>query len=225
MGGATMSSSRKESVAKTDQPRGLNMKTYLRIINPTIAVLVFAVLIMLPGCWVSSVNGLVEEDFFHSDPDVTFDQGLTGAWEVTRDNCTTILTITAKEHTYDLQGSEQGEQCTGAGKKSYYEARLIKLDNHLFLDLSPRTDDVCEMCLPLHSIFLAKFDKDSLSLTPIDSDWLKNAVGKKTVTLATMPSDTDRLTASPKDLKAFCRRYADDKEAFAPVSDFVFKRK
>ena len=201
------------------------MKTYLRIINPTIAVLVFAASFMLLGCWVSSVNGLVEEGFFHSDPDVSFDQRLTAAWEVTSDNCTTILTIIAKEQAYDLQASEQGEQCTEAGKKSYYKARLIKLDNHLFLDVSPRPDDVCEMCLPLHWIFLAKFDKDLLSLTPIDSDWLKKALEQKAVTLATMPGDTDRLTASPKDLKAFCRRYADNKEAFPPVPDFVFKRK
>jgi hypothetical protein len=51
MGGATMPSSRKESVAKADQSRGLNMKTYLTIINPTIAVLVLLL------CLWAAMNG------------------------------------------------------------------------------------------------------------------------------------------------------------------------
>jgi hypothetical protein len=80
------------------------------------------------------------------------------------------------------------------------------------------------MCLPIHWIFLARLDKDLLSLTPIDSDWLKKALEQGVVTLATMPGDTDTLVASPKDLKAFCRKYADNNQAFAPSPNLVFKR-
>lgn len=188
-------------------------------------IVALAALLALSGCWVSSVNGLEEKGLFRRDHDVTFDEVLTGAWQVTSDNCTTTLTVTATEETYDLQATGQGEKCSDAGKKDYYQARLVKLDNHLFLDVFPRPENVCEMCLALHWIFLVKFDKDTLAMTPINSDWLKKAMEQKTVTLATMPGDTDRLTASAKDLKAFCRRYADNKEVFTAVPELVFKRK
>jgi hypothetical protein len=100
----------------------------------------------------------------------------------------------------------------------------VKLDSHYFLDLSPVDGDVCTMCLARHEIFLAKFNKDSLSLTPIDSDWLKKSIALKTVMLATVSGDTDTITASPKDLKAFCRQFAEDKTAFKPVSTETLKR-
>jgi len=188
-------------------------------------VLILTTLVLLSGCWVDSLNGLVEEGFFHSDPDVTADPGLVGAWEVTSDNCTTTLTITAKDREYELGGASRGSGCNDEGKNSYYRALLVKLDNHIFLDVSPRPDDVCEMCLPLHWIFLAKFDKDLLSLTPIDFDWLKKALEQKTVTLATMPGDAITLIAPAKELKAFCRKYGDNERVFVPVPGLAFKRK
>jgi len=187
-------------------------------------VLALAGMLALSGCWVESINPLYEEGVFRSkDPDVVFDQRLTGTWSVTDDKCTTVLTISAKGDVYDLQSKQQGKGCASRGEKSRQQARLVKLDAHYFLDISPLEKDVCEMCLAKHTIYQVKIDRDSFSLIPIDSDWLKNAVEKKIVTLATLPDKTDTLTASSADLKAFCRKYADDPEAFKPV--LVFKRR
>jgi hypothetical protein len=189
-------------------------------------VLVLASLGLLSGCWVSSTEGLNEGDYLHRDADLTFDQSLIGTWEVSEDKCTTTLTVTTENQTYDLKAAHRGENCSAPeNKPDYYRAQLFKLDDHLFLDVSPRPNDVCEMCLPLHSIFLTKPEKDMLSLTPIDSEWLKNALEQKTVTLTTRAGDTDMLTASPKDLKAFCRRYAGNHEVFKPSPGFIFARK
>jgi hypothetical protein len=196
-----------------------------RCSNVAGVALVFAALCLLSGCWVSSVNGLIEGDFLHSDPDVTVDQRLGGTWEVTSDSCTTTLAITLDGQAYDLAATSQGEQCNKQEKPDFSTAQLVKLDNHLFLDVSPRADDICAMCLPLHQIFLTTSDKDLLSLAPIDSEWLKKAVEQKTVALATMPENTDLMTASAKDLKAFCRKYADNPHVFVPMPEFVFKRK
>lgn len=93
------------------------------------------------------------------------------------------------------------------------------------MDLTARPEDVCEMCLRVHWIFLVRQEKDSFTLTTIDSDWLKEAEHKKAVTLATLPNDTDTLTASPKELKEFCRKYAGDSAVFKPDPNFTFKRK
>jgi len=193
---------------------------------PRIAGIVVALsgLLVLPGCWVESIHALYEEGLATKDSDVVFDQRLNGSWAATDKKCTTVLAISAKDDIYDLQMTEQGEGCSDTGKKSRQQARLVKLDNHYFLDVSPVPDDVCEMCLAKHTIYQLKFDKDSFSLTPIDSDWLKGAVEQNKVALATMPDDTDMLIAPSADLKKFCRKYADDPEVFKPMS-LVFKRK
>jgi hypothetical protein len=191
--------------------------------------LILAALLVLPGCWVSSINPLYEEttiDNLHVVPDdVVFDPSLIGSWTTTDDKCPTQLTIAAKGQIYDLQLVEQGEGCIGADKPSRYQARLVKLDTHYFMDVAPTDDAVCDMCAAKHDILLLKLDKATLAFTPINSDWLKKSIEAKTVTLSTVAGDTDTITASSKDLKAFCRQFADDKEAFKTESALMFKRK
>ena len=190
--------------------------------------LILAALQVLAGCWVSSINPLYEErtmDHPQPDPDVVLDQTLIGSWTTTDDKCPTLLTITARDQTYDLQLVEQGQGCIGGDKPSRYQAQLVKLDAHYFLDVSPMDDAVCDMCAAKHDILLVKFDKATLAFTQINSDWLKKSIETKTVSLSTVAGDTDTITGSSKDLKAFCRQYADNKEAFKPESTFGFKRK
>jgi hypothetical protein len=189
--------------------------------------LIFAVLLVLPGCWVSSINPLYEEttiDHLHVVPDdVVLDPSLIGSWTTTDDKCPTQLTIAAKGQIYDLQLVEEGQGCSQ--DRSHRQARMVKLDAHYFLDVSPMDDAVCDMCAAKHDILLLKIDKAALSFTPIDSDWLKKSIEAKTVTLSTVAGDTDTITASSKDLKAFCRQFADSKEVFKTESALMFKRK
>ena len=188
--------------------------------------LILAALLVLPGCWVSSINPLYDEgtiDHPHDDPDVVLEQSLTGSWTATDGKCTTLLTIAAKDQGYDLQSTDQGEGCTD--DKSHRRGRLVKLGAHYFLDVEPLPDDVCDMCAAKHDILLAKFDQTALSLTPIDSDWLKKSIEAMKVTLATVAGDTDTITASSKDLKAFFRKFAENKGAFKAESTEKFTRK
>jgi hypothetical protein len=190
--------------------------------------LALAALLVLPGCWVESINPLYEDGFLSSkDPDVVFDQNLIGSWIVVGDNCEAPVTITAKDDVYDLQSTERSEDegCAESDKLSHDQARLVKLDNYYFLDLSPMAEEVCARCLAKHDIYLAKFDKSTLSITPIDSDWLKKALTAKKITLATLGDDPDTITASSRELKTFCRRFAGNKMVFKPESTTTFKRK
>ncbi len=197
------------------------------ILKGVAVVLALAALLVLPGCWVESINPLYEDGLFSSkDPDVVFDQRLNGSWSaVLEKSCAMVLTVSAKDDIYDLQSTQQGDACGDAGKKSHQQGRLVRLDKYYFFDVSPVSDDVCDECLGKHTIFQAKIEKDAFSLIPIDSDWLKKSIAAKTVTLATMPDDSDTLVASSKDLKNFCRKYAEDKEAFKAETDtLIFKR-
>jgi hypothetical protein len=183
--------------------------------------LALAALLMLSGCWVTSINPLYEE--WSNDPDLVFDQSLVGSWIEVGDKCTAPLTITAKDGVYDLQSTGKGEGCSDSVSPSLFQARLVKLDAYFFLDVSPMAEDVCDMCIATHSIYLAEFDKTTLTITPVDYDWLKKAIAAKTVTLATMPDHSETLVASTKDLKALCRKYAGDKEVFRPDSTDVVR--
>jgi hypothetical protein len=188
------------------------------VLKFTRIALVLAWLLVLSGCWVTSINPLYEDDSSSKDPDVVSDQNLIGSWIEVGGKCTAPLTITAKDGVYDLQSTGKGEGCSDSVSPSHHQARLVKLDAYYFLDISPMAEDVCDMCIARHNILLAEFDKTTLTITPIDSDWLKKAIAAKTVTLATVPDNSDTLVASTKDLKTFCRKYAGDKEVFRPDS-------
>ena len=47
----------------------------------------------------------------------------------------------------------------------------------------------------------------------------------KTARLATLDNETDVVTATAKELKDFCLKYADDREAFILTPTMVLKRK
>jgi hypothetical protein len=190
--------------------------------------LAMAALLLLQGCWVESINPLYEEGTWDNpveDHNVVYDPTLIGSWIEVGDHCEAPLTITAKDGVYDLQSMDELEGCAVSDKTNHYQARLVRLDNYYFLDLSPMAEEVCVMCLAKHDIYLAKFDKSSLSITPIDSDWLKKTLAAKKITLATLGDDTDTITASSRDLKAFCSRFAGNKRVFKPESTTTFTRK
>lgn len=188
--------------------------------------LILAALLVLSACWVASINPLYDEgtwDHAHKDPDVVNDESLIGSWILTDKKCTTVLVVALEKDAYDMQSTEEGEGCSD--DKSHRRGRLVKLGSYYFLDVEPLPADVCDMCAAKHDIYVAKFDKTTLSLTPMDSDWLKKAIETKKVKLATVAGDTDTITASTKDLKAFFRKFAENKEAFKPESTGTFTRK
>jgi len=187
-------------------------------------VVMFACLAGLSGCWVSSINPLYEESFlFKVDPDVILDPSFEGNWGVEDEGCQWTLEIIAKEKAYNLTMTPSSK-CKPGEKTSKYEGRLVKLDSHVFLDLVPDQEVVCDLCLPLHNLFLANIEKASLSLAPIDYEWLQKSADQKTLTLQTLSGRPDVITSSSKELKDFVRKYADDKSVFKPVKNLVLKR-
>jgi hypothetical protein len=173
--------------------------------------------VLMSGCLVKSVNGLDEG---RNDPDMVYDARLVGTWPVVDEKCTSTLTVSEHEKVYLWQHVDCESQ-----KKTSYEGRLFKLDQHYFLDVTAPSEEVCDLCIGIHMIYLAQFEKDSVALAPLDYDWFKAAVQKKDVGLTTLPDDPGTVTSSPKDLKAFCRKYADNKEAFKPDPDLVLPLK
>jgi hypothetical protein len=191
--------------------------------------LVLTLLLLLPGCWIYSINPLYEENL-SPDPDLVFDQSLVGSWGSTDNGCLWILAIAAHQQAYELTLTPAPD-CKDE-KTSRYDGHLVKLNDHRFLDVAPNSADVCDMCLPAHSFFLLSQENDALAVIPLDDAGLGAAMAQKKVTLAYLDDNRPlgegmyaTLTASSKDLKAFARKYADDKAIFRPDASLVFKRK
>jgi len=183
---------------------------------------------VLSACWVESINGLDEGDLLGpADRDRVFEPALLGKWAMQEDKCTVTISIIGDKNEYVWRETREGHDCGDSGGETeiYYRSTLYKLDGHLFLDLTARPEDVCDVCRAMHEIFLVQIGKDSVTFAPIDSEWLGKAVKAKTVTLATLANNTDTITATPKELKGFCRQYADNKEVFKPEPEFILKRK
>jgi hypothetical protein len=198
-------------------------RAILKCVRMTLAL---AALLVLPACWVYSVEPLYEENLAHPDPDLTFEQSLVGSWLPTHPDtdCPWTLAIAAEKQVYELT-TAPAPNCKSEEKSSRYVGHVIKLDNHRFFDIIPNSAEVCDLCLPLHSFFLISQENDTLALIPVDDDWLNAAIAQKSVTLPHLSAHNLTLTASSKDLKAFVRKYADDKAAFKPEPNLVFKKK
>jgi hypothetical protein len=162
-----------------------------------------------------------------SDPDLISDQKLVGSWGYLDEACQWTLTVVASARTYDMTMAP-GSGCKD-DKTTRYLAYLIKLDNHVFLDVEPNGKELCDLCLSAHTFALLSFENNSLALTPLDGDWLTQAIKDKKVVLTHVGGEGEyidmTLTAKPPELKDFLRQHADDKAAFKQSGRLVFTRK
>jgi hypothetical protein len=204
-------------------PRPAN--THLRL-----AILLFfglGSLLILPGCWVFSVNPLYDESIRPTDPDLRFDKKLVGTWDHLDDGCHWILTVAGNEKAYHLTMAP-GVGCGKTEKTTKYEGHLVRIDQYYFLDVSPNPDDVCELCLEVHSFMLFTMQDSKLSLTPFNQAWLAFAIKDKKVDVPHLGGGGEynaiTLTANSTELKDLLRRHADDKDAFKADDNLLFTR-
>ena len=188
----------------------------------TISGALFAML-MMSGCWTFSLQPLFAGG---SDPDLIFDESLVGAWTHAAEDCQLILTVQASTRAYDMTLAP-GAGCKNDEKTTHYLAYLVRIDNHRFLDISPKQADVCDLCLGVHTFALISQENNTFSLTPLDGDWVLQAIKDKKVNLANVSGWTLDMTlnAQPAELKKFLRTYANDTDAFKPVNRLVFTRR
>jgi hypothetical protein len=188
-------------------------------------ILALSNLLALTGCWMFSIRPLLDGP---SDPDLTFDQNLVGAWSHAAENCQWTLAVEASARAYNFTMSP-GTGCKSDEKTTHYLGYLLKLDNHRFLDVEPSAKEICDLCVAAHTFLLVSMKDSNLALTPLDGDWLFKAINDKQVVLAHVGGDGEyidmTLTAQPAELKDFLRKYADDKAAFKASASLVFTRK
>jgi hypothetical protein len=179
--------------------------------------LVLVSLIVLPGCWVYSLNPLYDTSVSR-DPDLVFDQSLIGTWSHLDGSCQWTLTVSTTPDSYQMTLAP-GSGCSDDEKTNNYDAHLVRVTTHRFLDVAARSEQVCDLCLPLHSIFLLQQENvqqenvqqenlqqengqpekaqasDSLNLVPLDITWMTHALNSKRVVLSQLPRQRPARTA------------------------------
>ncbi len=187
-------------------------------------------LVLLSGCIVQSLHPFLPKEDWALEP------ALVGSWSrlPDKDDSTdakagqawAFTQMEGEEKAYDLTISE-------SGKTARFEARVAKLGDTLFLNMSPGEPDACSdgqetedteaepiglywlHLVPAHSAWRVRLEGDSLRLDALDLDWVKKQAIAKTLNLRYEAiSDGIVFTASPEELREFLRKHAHDDKVF-----------
>ena len=180
----------------------------------------------LSGCWVQSVYP------FYEDSDVIVDANLKGTWAGDGElkGCSLAISVDAATQTYTLAVSKSAEadpslQCDSMTS----QGKLLQVGTQRFLDIAP--DQERGWPATLDTLLKVDADKQKLSLTPLDPDWIENAMNEKAVKLqgrvqefGVLPRFVAVTLVSPtSDLRDFLRQ-GDTKAAFSESSKMSFRR-
>jgi hypothetical protein len=181
---------------------------------------------LLTGCWVQSVYP------FYEDSDVIVDANLNGTWAGDGElkGCSLAISVDAATQTYTLAVSKSAEaDPTLKCDSMTSEGKLLHMGTQRFLDIVP--DQERGWPVTLDTLLKVDADKQKLSLTPLDPDWIENAMNEKAVKLqgrvqefGVLPRFVAVTLVSPtSDLRDFLRQ-GDTKAAFSESSKMSFRR-
>jgi len=168
--------------------------------------------ILLTGCWVLSVNPLYTEE------DSIFEQGLIGTWadSAGSDDGSWTFRI-AGERVYRLVTKEEDEP------DGIFEAHLLRLGGHLFLDVYPQepksgSEFYRNHVIPAHSFWKVSLEGYVLVLYYLDPEWLRENIDQKKIEIKHVRrGDVIVLTASTAELQEFILQHLDDAFADDPL--------
>ncbi len=184
--------------------------------------LFYALAILLGGCVpVTSIYPL------YGDKDVVFDEKLLGAWTSNPDQPSEQWLFErhsdpALKNVYKLAFADT------EGNKGLYQARLVKLEGKLFLDVYPQTmpsgsDDGTNIELPLnipffapvHSFTRIEIGESAVTIKMTITDEFKKLLAEHPDAIACRQDENQILITAPtKELQAFVLKYADDEHLF-----------
>jgi hypothetical protein len=166
--------------------------------------------LLLVGC-IQSLHPLVTEETAAYDP------AILGVWEQAQGEST--WAFTQKEtNVYNLTYTDK------QGKAGRFEARLVKLGDHVFMDLLP--DDPQEIengyykfhLLRVHTFLKVSLDGSDMELAGMDPNWLAKRLEADPGALRhEKVHNLVVITAASDELQQFVRRHAEDKDAFRIV--------
>ena len=119
------------------------------------------------------------------------------------------------------------------GSTGALEVTYFKVGEHTFLDTTagdPSGQGVCEWwalhVLPVHMVSRLELKKDKMTVTPIDFDWMKEALESERVKLGHRWIDKNQplFTAEPGQWRAFLLEYGGNTNVFSADVQYRFVR-
>ncbi len=174
-------------------------------------LLFYTLAVLLGGC-VPSLHQL------YTDKDLVFDENLLGAWA--DDDTRWVFQRGADPNSYKLA-------VTDDEGKGQFIAHLVKIDNMLFLDLFPeepeleQSNDFYKMHLVgVHTFIKVEQIEPILKMRVMNPEKIEKMLeNDPNVLKHEKVEDRIILTASPKELQRFMRKYANVDEVFGDPSD------
>ena len=188
--------------------------------KPLRTLVSLSMVVLLAGC-VPSIHPL------YTDEDLAFDPALLGSWE---DSDEIWVFEELGESGYRLTITQDGRPAVE------FEARLLQLGSHRFLDLYPEeppleSDFLKWHLLPVHTFYKFHQEADAVRLVGLDGEWLEEVIDRGLVDIGhERVDDGVLLTAPTEDLQALVLAHVDDPDAFrdsgpeAPVIDLNRRR-
>jgi len=143
-----------------------------------------------------------------SEKDIVFNPALIGTWAGEEDEGTFSF----------VQSGEKGYTVTMRDEKGgteVYNASLGRLGKYWFMDSSPANDERDYHLITAHLITKIQLDGDTLQMSLLESDWLRDMIETKKLSIAHVRRDGEIiLTASTEELQALLLRIARDEKAF-----------
>ena len=173
-----------------------------------------ALVVLMTGC-VRSVQPIYTEE------DLTFDPGLLGTW-LEKDGKDIWIFEQAGDNAYKLTHLEDGEET----KSATFEARLVQVGDHQYLDLFPEEPEIKSSfykfhLVPVHSFVRLTLQGDSLCLTALDYDWMSKRIKAREIDLPHVLVDGDIiLSGGPKEIQEFLIGIAEEKSAYCEPNEF-----
>lgn len=170
---------------------------------------VLVLLFLLSGC-VPSLHP------FYTEEDLIFESSLLGKW------------IEGEDTWHFEQVGEKGYSLTltdSAGKSGEFDVYLLRVQDHLFLDLYPKepqleaVDLYKGLLLKVHTVLYVEQIEPELQLRALNPSWLVKYLEEQPDAVAhEKVEDGVLLTAQPKQLQAFLIRHLETPDAFGEPS-------
>lgn len=159
------------------------------------------------------------------------DKTLLGSWWQPQQGCILSFSRFFEEKVYRVvysaPGKHLGEGCLiDNGRSAAFEGRLVKINGSQFLDLFPADRQSHDHELLLHSVYKLKLLGDTLSLVPLDEDWIRRQSQLDQVEVSASSGDKSvALTADTGSLQRLVSDNADNSDAFNPANQITFHKR
>lgn len=176
------------------------MKFFSRIVG-------VALFLLLCGC-VPSLYPL------YTPADLTFAPELVGTWTGEKEKETWVFKK-EDDNAYAATLTESD------GKKGNFKVHLVKIEEHLFLDIYPETPEIDANSFyiwhlrPVHTFMKVEQLAPTLKVATLDLDWCTKYLKENPTAIShEITDDTILLTAKPKELQAFLLKHLNTEGAW-----------